>query len=116
MIGLLKSTIKFSSSITIYPSDILSTIFCKAIGVTDKNLNFIIAKAKKRADIVNDIGVIYIVIGIPKTPTKLMQIGIKEPTKIKIDCFEKKPEFLIVYLIKYANAINNNVYEYTECT
>ena len=40
---LLKSVIVFSSSSTTYPSDILSTIFCNAIGVIFKKLNFNIA-------------------------------------------------------------------------
>ena len=108
---LLKSVIKNSSSITMYPSEILSTIFCNAIGVIDKNLNLTIANAKNITDIVKEIGVRYIVIGIPKTPAKLIQIGINEPININTDCLEKKPEFLIEYFIKYTNAINNNMYE-----
>ena len=40
---LLKSVIALFSSKTTYPSDILSTIFCKAIGVIFKKLNFIMA-------------------------------------------------------------------------
>ena len=82
-------------------SDILSTILCIAIGVTLKNLNLNIAKAKKIIVKTKQIGVIYIVIGIIlKLPKTLTTIGIRTPNIIKIDCLEKNPAFLILYFNK----------------
>ena len=60
------------------------------------------AIAKKKIAIANEIGVIYIDIGIIWNVPKTFTItGILIPIVINIDCFEKKPEFLIVYLIKF---------------
>ena len=47
---------------------------------------------------------------------KFIVIGKILPKSIKIDCFEKKPEFLIEYFIRYVNPIASKIYEYKECT
>ena len=60
------------SSKTTYPSDILSTIFCSAIGVTPKNLNLRIDIAHNNIVIVNVIGVTYIDIFIILRAPKIL--------------------------------------------
>ena len=85
-----------SSFNTMQLSEILSTIFCRAIGVTPKKLNLKIAKAQQIIATENVIGVAKTVIGINfrNEPNTFTVIGIANPRQINRDCLEKNPEFL----------------------
>ena len=112
----LKSIIVKLSSKTTYPSDILSTIFCSAIGVTPKNLNLRIDIAHNNIVIVNVIGVTYIdIFIILRAPKILVTRGQAIPITINKDCIENKLEFFIDAFNKKTIPQANNEYEYKLC-
>ena len=108
---LLKSVIILFSSKTTYPSEILSTISCNAIGVNLNRSNLNIPIVKHIIVTENAIGVAYIeTLTLPILPSIFTTIGTKEPIINIIACFEKNPEFFIEYLNNFIKDIANNKY------